>query len=79
MALLFVRKLEIKYHFIDTDFAFTSPVSNNALDLICRLLAKDPNERIGHSSLDGKEIMMHPFFEGLDWDLLIERKIPPPF
>lgn len=60
---------------IGTDFVFTNPLSYNAMDLIIKLLNKNPYERLGNGDLDGEEIMKHPFFEGIDWDMLLKRKI----
>ncbi|KAI4373675.1 hypothetical protein MLD38_011776 [Melastoma candidum] len=45
-------------------------------DLIERLLAKDPAERLGyHRGAD--EIMEHEFFRGVQWDILAEVARPP--
>lgn len=40
-----------------------------------QLLDRDPTTRLGAGSDDSKEIMAHPFFEGMDWTALKERKI----
>ena len=42
------------------------------------LLQKDRKKRLGQKS-DVKEIIAHPFFNGLDFDKLIEKKIVPKF
>uniref|UniRef100_A0A7S1NSP2 Protein kinase domain-containing protein n=1 Tax=Eutreptiella gymnastica TaxID=73025 RepID=A0A7S1NSP2_9EUGL len=44
-----------------------------AKDLITRCLNKDEKLRI-----TGPEIQAHPFFEGMDWDKLYKKQIPPP-
>ncbi|KAF9006499.1 hypothetical protein BDQ17DRAFT_1389314 [Cyathus striatus] len=41
-------------------------VSNEALDFMKRLLALDPNERLGAGGAD--EVKSHPFFAGIEWD-----------
>ena len=48
--------------------------SDNASDLLRGLLTRDPEKR-----LNVDQIMAHPFFEGLNFDDLLERKIKPPF
>lgn len=53
-------------------------VSNVAKDLIFRLLIKDRKHRLGQKN-DVDEILQHPFFEGIDMNLLLERKIQPPY
>lgn len=47
-------------------------------NLLCGLLEKDVNKRLG--TIDGaKEIIDHPWFKDLRWDQLEQRKINPPF
>ena len=53
-------------------------VSEEAKDLITMLLQKDRKKRLGQKS-DVKEIIAHPFFNGLDFDALAEKKIVPKF
>jgi len=42
------------------------------------LLSRDPIERLG-SQTDGGEIKDHPFFDGIDWAKLADKKLPAPF
>jgi ribosomal protein S6 kinase alpha-5 len=48
-------------------------------DLLKRLLAKDPKQRLGCGIKGADEIRQHVWFRGLDWDLLKGKKLPPPF
>ena len=48
---------------------------NEALDLIVKLLNRDPTQRLGSGPGDAEEIKEHPFFKGLNWDDAIQRKI----
>ena len=41
------------------------------------LLDRDPAKRLGGNG--GAEVQSHPFFNGLDWDLLYRRRITPPY
>lgn len=43
------------------------------------LLDKDPNERLGNGKLGLQNIKDHPWFESIDWENLLEKKIKPPF
>lgn len=54
-------------------------LSDSAVDLLQRLLKKDPSKRLGFKSVD--EIKNHPWFiEGnLNWDLLHNKKYDAPF
>lgn len=59
----------------DVDFpAYISPV---AKDLISKLLTKDPEKRLGNGPSDSEEIKAHPFFDGLNWDDVINKRIKP--
>lgn len=53
-------------------------ISKVAEDLIKRLLDKDPSRRLGTQN-DVNEILEHPFFDDLDIDDLMEKKITPEF
>uniref|UniRef100_A0A7S3N4J2 Uncharacterized protein n=1 Tax=Euplotes harpa TaxID=151035 RepID=A0A7S3N4J2_9SPIT len=53
-------------------------VSDLAEDLIRKLLDKDPEKRLG-SINDASEILEHPFFDELDIDDLVEKKITPEY
>ena len=53
-------------------------VSDNAKDLITKLLNKDRKSRLGQSD-DVKEVLNHPFFANIDLDKLIKREITAEF
>ncbi|KAK9157757.1 hypothetical protein Scep_004331 [Stephania cephalantha] len=46
------------------------------IDLIERLLEKDPEKRLGYG-VGAAEIRQHDFFRGLRWDMLMEVSRPP--
>ncbi|MES1913063.1 MAG: hypothetical protein MHM6MM_005293 [Cercozoa sp. M6MM] len=45
--------------------------------LLRGLMSRDPLQRLGAHGAE--EIKMHPFFNEIDWDLLEQRKVTPPF
>ena len=47
-------------------------------DLCESLLAQDWRHRIGCGSRGNIEIKEHPYFEGIDWDIVAACKIPSP-
>jgi tRNA A-37 threonylcarbamoyl transferase component Bud32 len=53
-------------------------MSESAKDLITKLMRRNPKKRLGASKRDAEEIKAHPFFEGLDWNMVIEKKLPVP-
>jgi serine/threonine protein kinase len=52
-------------------------ISEDAKDIINKLLEKDPNKRLGTGGL--KEIKEHPFFASIDFDEILAQKVPAPF
>ncbi|KAG1687564.1 hypothetical protein DVH05_004761 [Phytophthora capsici] len=53
--------------------------SPTATDFLQRLLVKNPRQRMGCGADGPLEIMGHPWFEGVDWDALLNRRMEPPF
>jgi hypothetical protein len=53
-------------------------LSNEAKDLIIKLLEKDKTKRLG-SKGDIDEILTHPFFFGLDIKKLLSKELIPPY
>jgi serine/threonine protein kinase len=50
-------------------------LSQKAIHLLKQLIDRDPEKRLQ----DPKDIMSHPFFEGLDWQKLNNKQITPPY
>ncbi|KAK4076774.1 uncharacterized protein Triagg1_4377 [Trichoderma aggressivum f. europaeum] len=49
-----------------------------AQDIITKLLCRNPKQRLGAKG-GASEVKAHPFFEGIDWQTLIQRKYQPSF
>uniref|UniRef100_A0AC35TH39 Ribosomal protein S6 kinase n=1 Tax=Rhabditophanes sp. KR3021 TaxID=114890 RepID=A0AC35TH39_9BILA len=54
-------------------------LSQEARDLIKRLLKRNMETRLGSGPTDAEELMVHPFFRHLDWEIVRQRKLDPPF
>jgi RAC serine/threonine-protein kinase len=39
----------------------------------------DPDQRLGGGPDDGLELMNHPWFAGVDWNMILQKQIKPPF
>uniref|UniRef100_A0A7S4R7M8 cAMP-dependent protein kinase n=1 Tax=Alexandrium monilatum TaxID=311494 RepID=A0A7S4R7M8_9DINO len=50
-----------------------------AKDLIKRLLTNECGKRIGCLKSGAEDLKKHKWFKGMDWDLLLNRTIAPPF
>ncbi|KAK2849819.1 hypothetical protein Q7C36_008602 [Tachysurus vachellii] len=60
---------------------YPSFLSIKVVSVIKAFLEKNPENRLGCVKSQGKEnaIKVHPFFKNINWVLLEQRKIPPPF
>jgi serum/glucocorticoid-regulated kinase 2 len=68
------------YRYIcEKNFQEPKNASEEAKDLIRRLLERNPAQRLGCSPLGSQEIFDHPFFKDLDWEKVRNRQIQPLF
>lgn len=55
-------------------------ISENAKDLIRKILIKDPSKRLGagepNTDLDLEHLKKHPFFKGIKWKNIISQNVP---
>ncbi|KAK2824643.1 hypothetical protein Q5P01_021818 [Channa striata] len=56
-------------------------LSKEAVSILKAFMTKSPNKRLGCVVTQGSEeaIKLHPFFREIDWMLLEQRKVRPPF
>ena len=68
-----IAKLEINYE-------ENISISDNAKDLISKILIKDPSKRLGggepQTDLDLEHLKKHPFFKGIKWKNIFNQNIP---
>lgn len=55
---------------------FLSPES---VSIVQKLLQKDPERRLGAGEQDANEVKRHRFFQGIDWEALLAKRVKPPF
>lgn len=58
---------------------FPNHITPQCKDLLAKLFVADPNKRLGGGPDDALEIMSHPWFAGVDWNLIFNKQIKPPF
>ncbi|GLD95891.1 hypothetical protein PINS_up004569 [Pythium insidiosum] len=68
----------IMYRNIKEGFLYIPPDLPEAVQsLLTGLLQRDPAQRLGATEAVPFSIMNHPFFEGIDWEALQQKKIEP--
>ena len=69
----FLRLLELHIRKKDPTFPSHFQFSPVTKDIICKLLNKNPMERLGYNTSD--KIRDHKWFKEIDWDNLWKKKI----
>ncbi|XP_028668154.1 ribosomal protein S6 kinase beta-2-like [Erpetoichthys calabaricus] len=54
-------------------------LTQDARDLLKKLLKKSPSQRLGSGPGDCLDIQKHPFFRHTNWEDLLARKVEPPY
>ncbi|PHJ26047.1 agc kinase [Cystoisospora suis] len=62
-----------------SELQYPTYMSAVAVDLLKRLLQRDPDKRLGGGPLDAEEIKTHPFYASVDWSALRRKQVRPPF
>lgn len=84
---VFVTVLRFKRNYSESfsvSHIWKNQISSSFLSVFClssQFMTKSPNKRLGCVVVQGLEeaIKLHPFFREIDWTLLEQRKIRPPF
>ena len=58
---------------------YPSILTKNAKDLIQKLLILNPSERLGSGPNGSENVKNHPYFKGVIWKDVLQKKIKPPF
>lgn len=60
-------------------YEFPQCMSFNERKLITQLLQPDVNQRLGCGPGGASDVKKHVWFRGVDWDLVLNKEIPPPW
>ena len=58
---------------------FPKGINKQAKDLIKKLLNTDPEKRLGTGLGDAKNVKLHSYFKGLNWDDYQKKLVKPPY
>jgi serine/threonine protein kinase len=68
-----------EYAILFQQIPFPRAMSDNAVDIISRLLDVNEKTRLGSGPRGVAEIKQHPFFEDFQWELLEQKHVEPPY
>ena len=71
-------KNKMMKNILDKPLRLPKFASSKARSILKMLLAKDPDKRLGSGRFDAKIVKSHPWFEGINWDDVYNRKLPVP-
>lgn len=58
---------------------YPSHMPRDSVDLLQKLLTKEPESRLGSGPNGALAVMDHPFFQNIDWDDIYYKRVTPPF
>uniref|UniRef100_A0AAX7UUF3 protein kinase C n=1 Tax=Astatotilapia calliptera TaxID=8154 RepID=A0AAX7UUF3_ASTCA len=64
---------------VNDDVQYPTCIPPNAVAIIQKLLKKNPLKRLGAGERDANEVKGEKFFETIDWEALLAKKVTPPF
>ncbi|ORX52988.1 hypothetical protein BCR36DRAFT_582390 [Piromyces finnis] len=70
---------ELFRNIIESQPFYPQHMGREAIQLTSLLLMKDPRKRLGASQADAKEIKSHPYFKNVDWQAMLEKRVPVPY
>ncbi|KAM9360896.1 serine/threonine-protein kinase N2-like [Symphorus nematophorus] len=64
---------------VNDDVQYPTSLPPGAVVIIQKLLKKNPLKRLGAGERDANEVKGEKFFETIDWEALLAKKLTPPF
>ncbi|XP_071368622.1 serine/threonine-protein kinase N2-like, partial [Centroberyx affinis] len=64
---------------VNDDVQYPGSLPPDATAIIQKLLKKNPVKRLGAGERDANEVKGEKFFETIDWEALLAKKVKPPF
>ncbi|XP_047446966.1 serine/threonine-protein kinase N2-like isoform X2 [Mugil cephalus] len=64
---------------VNDDVQYPTSLPPDAVAIIQKMLKKNPLKRLGAGERDANEVKGEKFFETIDWEALLAKKVKPPF
>ena len=73
------NKSQTMHNVMKKQIIYPDSLSTDSVSLLKGFLRRDPTKRFGSQEQGAEDIKRHSFFQSINWDILIEKKISPPF
>ena len=73
------NKSQTMHNVMKKQIIYPDSLSTDSVSLLKGFLRRDPTKRFGSQEQGAEDIKRHSFFHSINWDILIEKKISPPF
>ncbi|OMJ16397.1 Protein kinase C-like, partial [Smittium culicis] len=70
---------EIFDSILEDEVLYPVNMSRDSVSICQELLERDPIKRLGSGPDDSEEVKNHPFFRGINWSDIFNKRITPPF
>jgi serine/threonine protein kinase len=64
---------------VSDDIEFPYTMSETAVNFVNKLLQKNPLKRLGAGPNDALDVRRHRFFQGVEWEKLLQKQLDAPF
>ncbi|KAI8072635.1 kinase-like domain-containing protein [Gongronella butleri] len=64
---------------LEDEILYPINMSRHSVSICQRLLTRDLSQRLGAGPNDAADVRSHPFFQGVSWDDMLAKRVPPPF
>ncbi|KAI9262006.1 kinase-like domain-containing protein [Sporodiniella umbellata] len=64
---------------LEDNILYPINLSKNSVAICEALLERNPHRRLGGGKGDAQDVKNHIFFEGVNWEDMLHKRVPPPF
>ncbi|CAO3672534.1 unnamed protein product [Rhizopus stolonifer] len=64
---------------LEDEILYPVNMSRDSVSICQRLLTRESKKRLGAGPSDAAEIKEHPFFQGVNWEDMLAKRVPPPY
>ncbi|KAJ3386805.1 Serine/threonine kinase [Lobulomyces angularis] len=72
-------ELQILDAILEDSIVYPPNLPRETFAILNQLLNRNPARRLGGGKMDAEEVKKHPYFNGVDWNAILSKQIPPPW